>query len=259
MMKNKLKYFYMTIAGFCFAYASVGYAGGVMAAAPEQSLITPYVGANVGYQWARYDYETNIAIDTILPNGTSDKLSNEHYDSAILGALAGIRFNIPNYDKIFLATQLGLDFYPGNYNYTNKDHGLPGTKGGFKFYTGLKQKLQTSLSVLFGYHITPTIMPYLIGGVTYNTFSVKCVHNFSDSEYTTDKENFGRFGWLAGIGAQYSFTQHLAARLEYNYQDYGDYSYKFTYINKSGNNTTAKNKVKFKGTNVVKANLIWYF
>jgi outer membrane immunogenic protein len=40
--------------------------------------------------------------------------------------------------------------------------------------------------------------------------------------------NVTRWGWMAGIGVEYAFTDNWSAKIEYNYMDLGNYALRFT-------------------------------
>ncbi len=40
--------------------------------------------------------------------------------------------------------------------------------------------------------------------------------------------NVTRWGWMAGIGVEYAFTDNWTAKIEYNYMDLGNYALRFT-------------------------------
>jgi opacity protein-like surface antigen len=255
MIIKKLKYFSLTVFAVFAAYALPAYGNGLPPTAQAVPIIAPYAGLDLGYQWGKYQYTADINQGAL--GSFHDSLPDKNFDAPFFGALAGIKFNIPNYDQIFLGTQLTFDFYPGNYKQTSKSHAVPGAAGATS-YAGLKQRWQTGLSILGGYHVTPAIMPYLIAGATYNGFASKYTFNGGTGNIFTDKKNFNRFGWLVGLGGEYTFTQNLAMRLEYNYQKYESYSYKTNNI-AAGTNTITHHKIKFRGNNVLRANLLWYF
>jgi len=245
---------------FFISFSMPCYASGIPGveayqAPPQQPrVVVPYVGFDVGYGWSKYKYKTDIS--TTIPQSWSDSLPSKSFDNVFLGGILGTQFNIPSYDQIFLATQLTFDFYPEGYSYTDKNHKSLGAN---TVYAGLNQKWQTGFSLLAGYHVTSTITPYLIGGVTYNGFSTKYKYIMSGSgATTTDSKNFERFGWLLGFGIENKFTKHIALRLEYNYQNYNNYSYNST--DTLGTiPMSVKHKISFSGNNVVRANLLWYF
>ena len=249
----------LIIGIFFISFTMPCYASGIQAyQAPQQQpkVIVPYVGLDLGYGWNKYKYKTDNALSSMVTTTWSDSLPGKSFDNVFLGALVGTQFNIPSYEQIFLATQLTFDFYPEGYSYTDKNHK---SYGNDTAYAGLNQKWQTGLSILAGYHVTSTITPYLIGGGTYNGFSSKYKYIMAGNGNTaSDSKNFERFGWLLGFGIENKFTDHIALRLEYNYQDYDNYSYKST--DPIGlKQISVKHKISFSGNNVVRANLLWYF
>jgi len=248
----------LIIGIFFISFAMPCYAAGIQAyqAPPQQlRLIAPYAGFDLGYGWSKFKYKTDNAPLGIPQAPWSDSLPSKNFDNIFLGGILGTEFNLPSYDQIFLAAQFTFDFYPEGYSYTDKNHKSIGNNTA---YGGLNQKWQTGLSVLAGYHVTSTLTPYLIGGATYNGFSTKYKYTMPGSGVATDSKNFERFGWLLGFGVENKFTDHLALRLEYNYQDYDNYSYKST-ESLGPVKMSVKHKISFSGNNVVRANLLWYF
>jgi outer membrane immunogenic protein len=64
--------------------------------------------------------------------------------------------------------------------------------------------------------------------------------------------NATRWGWMAGLGVEYAFTDNWTAKIEYNYMDLGNYALTFTASNGNtllGNNTRERVNVVKIGVN----------
>lgn len=96
-----------------------------------------------------------------------------------------------------------------------------------------------------GYAITPTTLPFIVGGVAIT--DLRFTDNNAKVILETGKT---RVGWTLGAGVDQAFTNNLVGRVEYVYADYGQVIYDY-----GGGDYY---KLRFK-SQTLRAALIWKF
>lgn len=81
-----------------------------------------------------------------------------------------------------------------------------------------KEKYGLTLSMKTGYKVRPETIVYGRAGVAYSKFDYKMNNAFTGSEASDD---FGRAGYLLGLGAEHKLNDRLSVTGEVNYRNFG--------------------------------------
>jgi outer membrane immunogenic protein len=169
----------------------------VRKALPPQAVQAPppifnwsgfYVGAHAGYGWGSSAFDAAAA-------GTSFDT-----DGWLLGALAGVNYQVGQ-------TVFGVE---ADINWSDFSGGA--ACGAFNCNTEVPWF--GTLRGRLGY-AADRFMPYITGGLAYGKIeaSVPGIGGASDT----------RFGWTAGVGAEYAFAPNMSWKTEYLYVDLGGF------------------------------------
>ena len=252
---NFIKSIAITVAILLLSTMSC-YASGVRAQPiTKQSSFIPYFGLDVGYIWSKYEYQASgyVLIDHV--NFYSNTIPRRSFDNALYGIVAGTQFAMPSHPKVYLAGQMNINLFPHNYIYT--DQGYTNHTG--NTYAGVKRQWQGDVSVLGGYHVWPTVIPYLRAGIGYlEAVTQYYVSMKGDNEVFRASKTFGTFNWLVGAGVEKRFPDNFAVRLEYDLGKYSNLSYT-SLDNSIRDNMGIDHKLKFSLNHIFRANFIWYF
>jgi outer membrane immunogenic protein len=166
-----------------------------------------YVGANLGVIWSGSELNANHT------NFISDT-GSYHHNSSPAEVNPGLQFGYLRQ----LANQWVLggeaDFtYPSS---TNRLTSLNSTGAQFERFT-VRNDLQGSLRLRAGYAFG-RFLPFITTGVSFGSLGLSYVN---DTHIAYDKTTT-QTGWVVGGGLEYGVLDHLSARLEYLYTDYGD-------------------------------------
>ncbi len=178
--------------------------------APTFSWTGPYLGAQVGWGWARADFEDLAKAN---PNGF------------LGGIYGGYNFDVGN------NVVLGLE---GDVTYNDISGGI--TNG----VETLDSKLRWAGAVRAraGYAID-RFLPYIAGGVAFG--DVKSSYYDGANTFTESKT---QTGWTVGAGVDYAATDNVVLRLEYRYTDFGHKDYDFGVLNPSVREKLSTNEIR---------------
>lgn len=154
-----------------------------MTATPGFTWTGPYLGAILGYGWGNFNIDNGI---------TS---SSPKADGAKLGAYAGYNFDVGNNIVLGVEADVNWDNLSGGY-------GLGGS---------VNQDWDSTARVRAGYSFG-RVLAYGTGGAAVTGASVDS--GLVDSGNT-------HWGWTLGAGVEAAVTDHVTARLEYQYADFG--------------------------------------
>ncbi len=198
MMINKFLLAGMIVAGFATsAFAadlpSTKAPPAAFAAAPF-SWAGSYIGADIGYGWARDAFDYGFNIGSPAPATTPEPAIKMQ---GLLGGLYG-----------------GHNWQSGNIVYgvelDAELTGIHGTlSGGYETY---KLPEQGSARVRLGYAMDRTLL-YATGGLAIAD------GKFVDGTIATTNRTL--LGWTLGAGLEYAISNHWLARAEYRYTDFG--------------------------------------
>jgi len=147
----------------------------------------PYLGAVLGYGWGNFNVDTGFGA------------SSPNVDGAKLGGYAGYNFDLGN--NIVLGVEADL-------NWDNFD-------GGYAMNGSVKQEWDSTARLRAGYSFG-RVLAYGTGGAAVSGAKV-------DSGLNSDSNT--HWGWTLGAGVEAAVTDHITARLEYQYADYGSEVY----------------------------------
>ena len=132
--------------------------------------------------------------------------------------------------------------------------GIPGTTPVRRWpdSTSIRTTFGGSVRGKFGYSIYPDWLVYTTGGlaVIRSQTTENCPHPGTWCGDATHIETYSKamVGWTAGIGTETFINEHLIARVEYRYSDYGSYTHTFLPPHTSDDNT-ATVRIKSAGLN----------
>jgi opacity protein-like surface antigen len=202
-----------------------------------------YAGTMVGYGWANVNeagYDPLAAGFSTLAGPAAYK---QNYSSR--GPQTGFHVGyLKQYGHLVLGAEADIDFatnntaktiYANGFNFPATGGCLPAlcapTPGGAApFQTSIHDNWRVSLVGKAGYAEGRSLY-YVLGGLVNGGYQVQ--HNYwgMPAAYTSfgsttpiannDINNIERFGWTVGAGAEYAFTDHWSANVEYRHSDFG--------------------------------------
>jgi len=164
-----------------------------------------YVGVQAGYQWGE-DRQTEYAIATGLPTGVFQRFDSR---GGFGGLHAGYNYQIDRF-------VLGLE----------ADAAVGRSTGSFTVAGNQFDARQTWEATVRGrLGVTPVdrLLLYVTGGAAFSEFKYRYISlagPFAPADASTTKT-----GWTLGGGAEYAVTDHVTARIEYRYTDFGNTSF----------------------------------
>lgn len=162
-----------------------------------------YVGAQVGYGWARDHLK-----DRFIADGDSDWDTHFNLDGALGGVHAG--YNYQYGDFVFGAEgDIEAAGIKGSVSAADDPNAI------FDL-TKVNIPVQGGARLRVGYAFD-RFLPYITGGVTIADIKTKYIDG-------GEVESFSKtgVGWTLGAGIEYAFLDNWTARLEYRYTDFGD-------------------------------------
>lgn len=174
------------------------YAGNMMGAEALSDYSGPYIGGFVGHSWADLEYR-----DSWNPG--------YELNADIEGFVGGLYFG-HNYmiDNIMLGFEADAGI---------GDLGEGADKNNsYNDWSAFDIDWDAHLRARAGFVYNTTLF-YVAGGLAVAKVAV----DDTDSGYGGD--NATHFGWTIGAGIEQKITEHLTARIEYLYDDYGSESY----------------------------------
>jgi outer membrane immunogenic protein len=190
-----------------------------------------YAGINGGYGWGTGDFNL---VQCGCMNGGPDRGMTPMY---------GKRIASTSPDGGFFGGQIGY-----NYQFGSFVLGLEGTldwsgiKGGDAWtMNGDPHTMSTDLRWFatvgprLGYALDRALF-YVTGGAAWGDFKYNHTHDrvgmnqlmMNGPTMMSMSGSSTRAGWMIGAGVEYAFTNHITAKLEYNYIDFGSHNQMFT-------------------------------
>ncbi len=164
-----------------------------------------YVGVHAGYQWGE-DRQTEYAAATGLPTGALQRFDSQ---GGFGGLHAGYNYQIERF-VLGIEGDAALGRSSGSF-----------TVAGNKF--DARQTWEATVRGRLGVTPMDRLLLYVTGGAAFSEFKYRYVSlagAFAPADASTTKA-----GWTLGGGAEYAVTDHVAARIEYRYTDFGKPSF----------------------------------
>lgn len=172
----------------------------VPVAAPVGSWTGFYVGGSVGYAWGKTDQKDGY--DGLITENPGDVKP----DGFIAGLQLGGDYQFPS--NVVIGALVDIYYSDANDTFNYFD----------EYTTESKIRYFGTGRVRAGYAIDK-FLPYLTGGFAWAN------NEINDSVYGSDSQT--HFGWTAGVGVEYAFTQNWTLKAEYLYTDFGSKTYTF--------------------------------
>ncbi|WEK51772.1 MAG: porin family protein [Candidatus Kaistia colombiensis] len=173
----------------------------VPAAAPVGSWTGFYVGGSVGYAWGKTDQKDGDF------GPITDNPGDIKPDGFIAGLQIGGDYQFPS--NVVIGALVDL-YYSDAKDTFHSDV--------FDYSTESKIRYFGTGRVRAGYAIDK-FLPYVTGGFAWAN------NEINDSDWGSDSQT--HFGWTAGAGVEYAFTQNWTVKAEYLYSDFGSKTYHF--------------------------------
>jgi len=169
--------------------------------APSFDWTGPYIGLQAGYLWGKNKFKEHDAI-------TGSFIGEDKYDidGFTGGAHAGYNWQ---HGKFVYGVE-------GDIEYTN----LEGDMRVGDSLLGVEANWQASIRARLGMTVAERSLIYATGGAAFA--DIEHVYAEPGMEMTVSET---KTGWTVGAGAEHAFTDHITARLEYRYTDFGDISH----------------------------------
>ncbi|PWJ79811.1 outer membrane immunogenic protein [Pseudaminobacter salicylatoxidans] len=187
--------------------ASVASAADVVIPEEPAPVVTPiftwtgfYVGIVGGYNWGKADW-------TIEDTGDFARFDAK---GGFIGGTLGYNYQFYNNVVLGLETDLSWSGAKGDIPCPNPD-----------FTCETKNRWIGTLRPRVGYAFD-RFLPYITGGAAYGNVRLSA-DNPTTGESFSDSNT--RFGWTAGAGVEYAFTDNLTAKVEYLHIDLGKDDY----------------------------------
>jgi len=164
-----------------------------------------YVGAHAGYQWGE-DQQTEYVTANGLPTGFFQRFDSQ---GGFGGLHAGYNYQMGSF-------VLGIE----------GGAALGRSSGGFTVAGNQFDARQTWEATFRGrLGVTPMdrLMLYATGGAAFSEFKYRYV-SLAGAVAPADAST-AKAGWTLGGGAEYAVTDHVTARVEYRYTDFGNASF----------------------------------
>ena len=186
-------------------------ADAIIETAPEAVLADPgfvwtgfYAGVNAGYGFGGDDRVGVRVDDNFIGN-----IGKIEQNGFVGGAQIGYNYQIDNF-------VLGIE---ADFQGAGLDDNTSGEIGGVDIRAKSSIDWYGTLRPRLGYAWDRTLV-YGTGGLAYGRVNYKMSAD-GDQFMNEDKT---RAGWVVGAGVEHAFTDHLTAKLEYQYINFGDYT-----------------------------------
>lgn len=155
-----------------------------------------YLGVVGGYNWGKTDYSFE-----------NDATANHHANGGTIGGTVG--YNYQFYNNVVLGLETDLAWL--------------GAKGGTDcpnpvFSCDSKTTWLGTLRPRLGYAYD-RFLPYITAGAAYGRVEISTLDRSNDIRVGSSST---RFGWAAGVGLEYAFTDQFTAKVEYLHTDLGN-------------------------------------
>ena len=199
------------------AFASMLFSGSAFAADVESPTVIdwsgPYLGAFAGYGWGDNDITDEDGFSQ-NPDGTT--ISND-VDGFVGGALVG--FNVQSNSFVFgIEADAGWSDISGSTDEVDSADFDETASVDYGFLGSLRARAGFAVE---SFHL------YATGGAALADITNELAD--TDGGIFDPVDSFGdsdtRFGWVAGVGAEWMFSENVIGRVEGLYYDFGDESY----------------------------------
>lgn len=155
-----------------------------------------YVGIVGGYNWGRTHFDARDYDTTV----------HHHANGGLIGGTAGYNYQFENNVVLGLETDLAWSGARGGTDCPND-----------RFSCDSKNTWLGTTRVRLGYAYD-RFLPYVTAGAAYGHVNAS---TFDRVDETRVGGSDTRFGWAAGAGLEYAFTDQLTGKVEYMYTDLG--------------------------------------
>lgn len=171
----------------------------------EEPVVVPvftwtgfYVGIVGGYNWGKAHWDDRVISERFNANGGN------------IGGTVGYNYQFDNSVVLGLETDLAWSGAKG-------DIDCPAPN----FTCETKNRWIGTLRPRLGYAFD-RFLPYVTAGAAYGNVRLS-VHDEVTGNTISDSST--RFGWAAGVGAEYAFTDQITAKVEYLHVDLGRHDF----------------------------------
>ena len=189
----------LVVAAALVALAAPAFAADVAAPAVTYDWSGPYIGAQVGYGWARDHIRDS---EHGVPN-VSDYDDHFNMDGGIGGVFAGYNFQR---DNLVFGAEADAEIA-----------GVNGDNSAWPFGDSMTAKVtaQGSLRGRIGYAFDSSLV-YFTGGL-----AIANIKTRYQTGPNVDSFSSTHAGWTVGVGVEHAFTPNWIVRAEYRYSDFG--------------------------------------
>lgn len=196
-------------AAMACAFAGIASAAD-MSAAPF-SWTGLYIGLNAGYGYGDSDADYALNFDPVEVGGAADIVAK--------GALGGGQVGV-NWQTGSLVIGLEADLQAADVK--GETHIVYVDSSVVDFHGGWNLNWYTTGRLRAGVLVSPRLLLYATGGVAYgevdSNFDLNVLSGLVEVGYGKTKD---QLGWTAGFGFEYAFSDHVTAKVEYQYVDLG--------------------------------------
>lgn len=154
-----------------------------------------YLGVVGGYNWGKTHWDDEVGFGRFDANG---------------GTVGGtIGYNYQFYNNVVLGLETDL-----SWSGAKGDIGCPSPD----FSCETKGRWIGTLRPRLGYAFD-RFLPYVTAGAAYGSVRALVHDNVSGNSFSDSNT---RFGWTAGVGVEYAFTDQITAKVEYLHTDLGN-------------------------------------
>jgi len=200
-----------------------------------------YVGVNGGGGWGTTNHTATTGFTGIpgLPGLTT---GNFNTSGGLVGGTVGYNYQI-NWFLVGAEADLDWSNIRGTFNGTVP---IPGGSAGFSLSSQLRwlETTRVRAGFVWDHALIYGTAGAALGGVNATANASAAASGIGAAVTASDTQT--RFGWTAGAGVEYAFTNWLSGKVEYMYVDLGS------------QNQIVIDNVKFK-TNIVRAGLNLHF
>lgn len=196
---------------------------------PAFSWDGPYVGASIGGAWGS---ETDDLSGTTLEQPTADAFDLSGFTA---GVYAGENWTSDNF-LFGIEGDLNYASLNGNHDFAYDPESDIGN-------LSLSTDWQAFVKARAGVVVDRALLYGTVGvGAAHATLTATPSPDPEDGGFSTGSATNWHTGWVAGVGAEYAFTDSLIGRAEIDYASFGGQNYNlgdFGTVNSSWNQTTA--------------------
>lgn len=155
-----------------------------------------YLGIVGGYNWGKTDWTFD-----------NDNTANHRANGGTIGGTIGYNYQFYNNVVLGLETDLAWSGAKGGTDCPNPE-----------FSCDSKTTWLGTLRPRLGYAYD-RFLPYVTAGAAYGRVEISTLYKPDDDRVSSSST---RFGWAAGVGLEYAFTDQITAKIEYLHTDLGN-------------------------------------